>query len=159
MSFLKFDQSQAGGGDFAPLPVGEYEVVISEVKIDKSKAGNDMVKLTLTVRDNVDQPGQKRKFFDNMVVTEKAMFRFHQLIQALGFEQGHEFPTLVDFAKAIQFKNVRLKNKHEEYEGKQQDRVHYYMGTHHAHSGGQTAADPFSVPTGSTEIPTGDLPF
>jgi len=65
MGFLRTDYSNTG--DFAPLPIGEYECFVSEAKIAESSNGNPMVKVTLTVRDDVEQAGGKRKLFDNIV--------------------------------------------------------------------------------------------
>ena len=146
MSFLRTDYSNIGGG-FEPLPIGEYECIISEVKVDKSQSGYDMLKLTLTIRDDVPQHGQKRKFFDNVVAMEKTMWRFNAIAKAAGLPAGQEFATIGDFAKAIQYKPVRVKNKHEEYNGSKQDRIAYYMESKvQAPAGGAAAVDLFADP-------------
>ena len=163
MSFLRTDYSNIGGG-FEPLPIGEYECIISEVKVDKSQSGYDMLKLTLTIRDDVPQHGQKRKFFDNIVAMEKTMWKFNAIAKAAGLPAGQEFETIGDFAKAIQYKPVRVKNKHEEYNGSKQDRIAYYMESKvQAPAGGVAAGNPFADPFagGSTPVNVSDedLPF
>jgi predicted RNA-binding protein with PUA-like domain len=121
MGFLRTDYSNTG--DFAPLPIGEYECFVSKVETTESSNGNPMLKVTLTVRDDVEQPGQKRKFFDNMVETEKMMWKFNQVAKAAQLEEGVDLETLADFAAAIQYKPVRIKNKHEVYNGETNDRI------------------------------------
>lgn len=159
MSFLRTDYSNIGGG-FEPLPIGEYECIISEVKVDKSQSGYDMLKLTLTIRDDVPQHGQKRKFFDNVVATEKTMWRFNAIAKAAGLPAGQEFATIGDFAKAIQYKAVRVKNKHEEYNGSKQDRIAYYMESKvQAPASGAPASDPFAVGNMPVNVSDDELPF
>lgn len=163
MSFLRTDYSNIGRG-FEPLPIGVYECIISEVKVDKSQSGYDMLKLTLTIRDDVPQHGKKRKFFDNVVATEKTMWKFNAIAKAAGLPAGQEFTTIGDFAKAIQYKPVRVKNKHEDYNGSKQDRIAYYMESKvQALATGASAGNPFADPFagGSTTINISDdeLPF
>ena len=163
MIFLRTDYSNIGGG-FEPLPIGEYECIISEVKIDITQSGYSMLKLTLTIRDDVPQHGQKRKFFDNVVAMEKTMWKFNAIAKAAGIPAGQEFATIGDFAKAIQYKPVRVKNKHEEYNGSKQDRIAYYMESKvQAPAGGAAAGNPFTDPFagGSTPVNVSDedLPF
>jgi hypothetical protein len=120
MGFLRTDYSNTG--DFAPLPIGEYECFVSKVEVTESSNGNAMIKATLTVRDDIEQPGQKRKFFDNMVEMESMMWKFNQVAKAAQLEEGVDLETLADFAAAIQYKPVRIKNKHEVYNGETSDR-------------------------------------
>jgi hypothetical protein len=124
MSFLRTDYSEVkSGGDFSPLPIGEYEAIISKVEVTKSQAGNKMLKIEYTVRDDVDQEGKKRKFFENVV--ESLTWKFQALAKAAQLPAGQEIASLEEFASLIQYKPVLLKNKHEEYNGQTQDRVHF----------------------------------
>jgi hypothetical protein len=156
MSFFKLDESQAGGA-FEPMPIGEYEAIITGAEVTNSANGNPMIKITLTVRDDVDQEGKKRKVFDNAVATEKAMFKFHQLGKALGIEA---MATIEGFAQAMLYKPIRFKNKHEEYNGKVNDKVNYYSPAQVDYNGqgGQVTGDPFAGST-SVDISDDDLPF
>ena len=126
MGFLRTDYSEVNTG-FAPLPVGEYECIVSDVKVVTTSTQKQMIKVTLTVREDVPQEGQKRKFFDNMVEQESMMWKFQQVAKAAQLPPGEDFETLADFAKAIEYKNVRVKNKHEVYNGETQDRIAYWM--------------------------------
>jgi hypothetical protein len=153
MGFLRTDYSNTG--DFAPLPIGEYECFVSKVETTESSNGNPMLKVTLTVRDDVEQPGQKRKFFDNMVETEKMMWKFNQVAKAAQLEEGIDLETLADFAAAIQYKPVRIKNKHTVYNGETQDKVDSWK---ESKFGGDFGSSD-SLENGSIEIGDDDLPF
>lgn len=106
MGFLKVDYSE--GGSFDVLPVGEYECMVSEVKVTESSTGKPMLKATLTIRDDIEQNGQKRKLFDNMVEQDNMMWKFQQVAKAVKVPEGADIATLADFATAIQFRPVRV---------------------------------------------------
>lgn len=162
MSFFSFDpQKVEDRGSFQPLPIGEYEVIVSEVEVGESaQKKTPQIKMTLTVREDVQQPGQKRKIFQTLYFTDKTVEMNARALKAMGVT-GQDFPTIVDVAKAIQYKAVRVKIKHEEYEkdGEQKvtERVHYYNPTQYPTGGSASKADPFAsepwTPTAE------DLPF
>jgi hypothetical protein len=154
MGFLRTDYSNTG--DFAPLPIGEYECFVSKVETAMTSTNKPMLKVTLTVRDDVEQKGQKRKFFDNMVEQENMMWKFNQVAKAAQLEEGVELETLEDFAAAIQYKPVRIKNKHEVYNGETNDRIAIWKESQYGGDFG--SGDPFSG-GGSIEIGDDDLPF
>jgi hypothetical protein len=155
MGFLRTDYSEVGG--FGALPIGEYECIISEVKMTKSSTGKDMVKVTLTVRDDVEQEGKKRKFFDNFVVQENMMWKFQQVSKAAQIDQGVDVESPEHFAQLIQYKAVCIKNKHEEYNGDKQDRVAFYMEPKVA--GGGSSPVSAELGGGSIDVGDDDLPF
>lgn len=162
MSFLKTDYSElkTGGGDFQPLPIGQYEVIISKVEVSRSKAGIDMLKVAYTVRDDVEQAGKKRLFFENIVATLD--WKFKALASACGIPEGKDFATMADFAREIQYKPVILKNKHEEYNGEIQDRVHWLAKSRVGTRAGSNnvSDDPFAGGSNkSIDITDDDLPF
>jgi hypothetical protein len=153
MGFLRTDYSNTG--DFAPLPIGEYECFVSKVETAMTSTNKPMLKVTLTVRDDVEQKGQKRKFFDNMVEQENMMWKFNQVAKAAQLEEGVELETLEDFAAAIQYKPVRIKNKHEVYNGETNDRIAIWKESQY---GGDFGSGD-SLENGSIEIGDEDLPF
>jgi hypothetical protein len=153
MGFLRTDYSNTG--DFAPLPIGEYECFVSKVETTTTSTSKPMLKVTLTVRDDIEQPGQKRKFFDNMVEQENMMWKFNQVAKAAQLEEGVDLETLADFAAAIQYKPVRIKNKHEVYNGETSDRVASWK---ESQFGGDFGSGD-SLESGSIEIGDDDLPF
>lgn len=149
MSFLRTNYEEVNSG-FAALPIGEYECIISETKVVPTSTGKQMVKVTLTVRDDVEQDGQKRKFFDNLVVQDTMMWKFQQVSKAARLPEGEDIASPEAFAEAIQYKSVRIKNKHEQYNGELQDRVAWYTESKYeqAVTGG-----------GQLDISDDDLPF
>jgi hypothetical protein len=168
MSFLKVNHSEASS--FEPLPEGEYEVVITETKIDKSKEKQTpFIGMTMTVRDepDINPEGRKRKIFHNMYYTEKTVGMFQSLFKCLMFDQGREFGSLEDVAREIKGCTVRVKLRHEKYEDAQgntktAERVHYFMQSQKPlmRPTGYTAMseDPFAG-NGQIDIQDDDLPF
>lgn len=159
MGFLKTNYDDVN--DFAALPVGDYECIVSEVKMKQTSTGKQMVAVTLTVRDDIDQQGKKRKFFDNLVVQDNMMWKFQQVSKACDLPVGQDFATPEEFASAIQYKCVVIRNKHEDYNGEKQDRVaNWKVSKYGAGEGGgfSGGTDPF-VGGGSIDITDDDLPF
>jgi hypothetical protein len=169
MSFLTTDYTEVkeggNGGDFQPLPIGDYEVLVSKVEMKKTQNKVDMISLELTVRDDVAQEGKKRKFFDNLPIMPQLMWKIQTISKHAGFPVGQEFATPADFAKALQYKCFSIRNKHEEYNGKTSDRVAYYNASKHPLASGGSSSDPFAnndpfAQTGKTiDIQESDLPF
>jgi hypothetical protein len=160
MSFLTVNHNDAGikknKGEFEPIAEGTYEVIIKEAEVTKSKSGNDMVKVTLVIRDDVKQPHQKRKLWDYFVDTEKAKFKFNVLAKALNIPDGAKISTIAEFAKGVLYSSVRIEIKHEEeeYNGetKTRERIVKYLPTEQERG----TTDPFnsaSKPTSNNEIP------
>lgn len=79
---IKLDFSNITGGDFEPIPAGDYTLEIEEVKEQVSKAGNQMLNITFSVIDEGEYKG--RKIFEYYVLTEKALWRLKELFIALG---------------------------------------------------------------------------
>jgi hypothetical protein len=152
MGFLRTDYSEVNSG-FEPLPIGEYECIVSEVKVTETQSTKKpMLKVTLTVRDDVEQAGQKRKFFDNIVEQENMMWKFQQVAKAAQFPEGTDVESLAHFAELLQFKPVLIKNAHRDYNGEKQDSVKAWMET-------KTEGGDFGNPQGQIDISDDDLPF
>jgi hypothetical protein len=154
MSFFTVDHSQANSqGDFQPIAEGKYEAIISEAKPTTYASGNEGLKVTLTIRNDVNQPFQKRKVFDNVVQTPKTLFRFQQIAKAVELPQGQPIQSLEAFAKLILNKPVKITIKHEvsEYQGKTRinERVPNY----------EIASTPYGSQTAETPFDDSDLPF
>lgn len=148
MSFLKVNHEQAGSGEYELIAEGEYETVISDVEVTESKSGNPMLKLTITLRNDVKQPHRKQKLWDYLVATEKAMFKFHQVAKAVGLPNGKDFKSIEEFRNAILYKAVRIVVKHEEneYNGEKRTQARiksYALAT--VEYNAPTAKDPFDV--------------
>lgn len=163
MSFFQFDPKQAGNAGFDPVPAGEYEVIISEAKVDTFKSGNRGIKVTLTIRDDVAQEGGKRKVFDNFVEVPEAAFKFHNLAAGLQWGEGDTAATLEDFASKIRYASVRAKFKVTAASGNyaaKNEVVTYLPSQAGAHSGGNGGQqDPFHNDGKPIDISDDDLPF
>lgn len=159
MSFLKVSHEEAGGGQFELIAEGEYETVIADVEVTESKSGNPMLKLTVTIRNDVKQPHRKQKLWDYLVATEKAMFKFHQVAKAVALPNGKDFKSIEEFRNAILYKAVRVNVVHEEneYQGEKRKQARiksYSLAT--IEYANPTSADPFAGGT-SNEDPTNFL--
>lgn len=168
MSDLFTVNHNEAGGTFEPLPIQEYECVISEVKIGKSKGektnGCDQLELTLTVREDIEQPGKRRKFFDTIIFAPTLAWKVQQFYRACAFPDGTRFANIEEVAKNVAYRCIRIKNRHETYEGKVRDRVDAYLPSQHPLEGGYAPApsDPFKVDSTATPPnPFGDnsVPF
>jgi hypothetical protein len=159
MSFLTVNHSEGNNksGEFTPIPEGTYEAIIKEVEVTKSSAGNDMIKMTLVIRDDVKQQAGKRKIWDYLVSSEKAKWKFQQVAKALKIPEGTNIATLQDFAKAVLYSSVKITIKHrqEEYNGetKTRESIAVYESTDIPLNA--SANDPFA----STPAPTNNSPF
>jgi hypothetical protein len=174
MSFFKVNHEEAKGGAFEPVKPGMYEVIIEKAEYKVSSGGNDMIKLQMVIRDDVGQEFQKRKLFDNIVFADNTAWKVQQFLKAVALPDGTEIRDIDHCIELITYKPVKLKVKHEEYQGKTQERVDFYEESDHG-LGGQPAHDPFNDPLpkdksnvdndpfankgGSIDISDDDLPF
>lgn len=152
------------GGVFEPLPIGEYECIISEVKVGKSQGektnGADMLELVLTVREDIDQPGKKRKFFDRIIFAPQLAWKVQQFYMACAFENGTKFNNINDVARAVAYRSIRVKNRHEEYNGQVRDRVDAYLVSKSPLKVNPNAgADPFATGPAQATGSNSDVPF
>lgn len=148
MSFLKINHEEASNGEFELVAEGDYECVIADAEVAESKSGNPMLKLTITIRNDVKQPHRKQKLWDYLVATEKAAFKFQQVGKAVGLPNGKDFNTIEDYRLAILFKPVKVKVIHEDntYNGetKKQARIKSYsLAT--VEYAAPASADPFET--------------
>jgi len=155
MGFFNTNYSEVGS--FELVPEGEYEAVISDVKKTTSKnSGAPMLKVTYTIRTDVEQPAQKRKMFDNLVQMDSTIFKFQQLSKAVGIAEGLDIETLEDFAKLIKFKAVRIKVTHRlnDYNGKEemQANVAFVGEPKEAYSGGDPNNGPMGNPFDDPDV-------
>lgn len=116
-------EPKAGGASFLLEP-GEYDLRVIDAKETMSKAGNEMIELTCRVQfaDGSDGP----KIFDNLVFSEKTMWRVDQFVAACGKHpgQGKNF----DLYPSLMFGwTCRARLKVEEYNGKQRNKVEEYL--------------------------------
>jgi len=91
---MKFDANSVEDKEvsFGPLPEGEYELIIDDAEETTSKAGNEMLKVTMTVVD------KNRKVWDYFVFSnDVGKQRLKSLCNALEMPEGFEHESdLVD---------------------------------------------------------------
>lgn len=107
----------------APLEPGLYKARIASAEPQATKEGKPMIKLTAELFEDADGNALKpfRKVVDNMVLTEKALFRVKILAEALDIEpiDSDAYDVVEawcrDIVKAAK-EGVFTKVKHEKYE-------------------------------------------
>ena len=80
---IKLDFSNVTGGNFEPIPAGDYTVEIEKVENRTAKSGNEMLSLTFNV---MEGEYEGRKIFDLYVLTEKALWKLKDLLVAVGVD-------------------------------------------------------------------------
>lgn len=160
-SFFTTNSGEAGGGEFTPVPEGVYEAIASEIEIKTFNSGNKGLSVKYTIRDDVDQEAKKRIIFDNLVVTEKAMFKFHQVAKAIPELDGKDFKDedhlLKEFAKTMKGKPVKVNIKHDPTRDTFIERVQGLAKS--GLSAGGSGANPFAGQGQEIDISDDELPF
>lgn len=154
MSFFTANHDEAKN-KFEPIKPGKYEVVVTEAKPDVAKSsGNPVIKVTYTVRTDVDQLFQKRKVFDNFTATPAAMFKFQQMAKAMGLPDGQGVDSIEAFANLMVYKAVKITvtNKKETYQGEEKIKENVAFidvpGVPYSGGSGGPSANPFDAPEG-----------
>ena len=126
--------------DFSVPPIGEYNFMVVEVeKTYAQSSGNPMLKVRL------DLQWADGCVFDNLVLTDKAMFKVVSFLESIGLkEKGKELLISIGEAadKAVGLEG-RCVLKHETYNGEVRAKVDKYIV--------------LDKPT--KLVPEGDLPF
>ena len=120
----KLPAEAAGNKEFSIPPVGEYNFMV--VDVDKTFAktsGNPMLKVRL------DLQGADGCVFDNLVISEKAMFKLISFFESVGVkEKGKDMKLSIgDAALEAMNREGRCKIKHEEYNGEVRAKVDKYI--------------------------------
>ena len=120
----KLPAEAAGNKEFSIPPVGEYNFMV--VDVDKTFAktsGNPMLKVRL------DLQGADGCVFDDLVISEKAMFKLISFFESVGVkEKGKDMKLSIgDAAIAALNCEGRCKIKHEEYNGEVRAKVDKYI--------------------------------
>lgn len=89
--------------EFLVLPDGEYTFDILEInEFQTSRAGNEMLPMKLQFSDG---GGGKSSVFENLVFTEKAIFKINQFLACIGVPKG----TRINFRDPDVIKYLRVK--------------------------------------------------
>lgn len=92
--------------DFSVFPKGEYPFSILEInEFAVSKAGNDKLPLKLQFK---DEAGNTSNVFEDLVFTEKALFKINQFLASVGVPKGTRINWRDDeFRKYLKIKTGR----------------------------------------------------
>lgn len=155
MSFFKVDHNQAT--DFSPIPEGTYEAIISDVDVKDFPSGKGL-KVTYTIRNDVNQAGQKRKQWDNAPVTEKTMFKYQNWAKATALPNGASFNNaeelILGFQKHLKGKPIRITIKHDKSRTEFIEQVSSVEASQLGGPTGASTANAPQVPAGLTPPPS-----
>ena len=110
--------------EFSVPPIGEYNfMVVSVEKTFAKSSGAPMLKVRL------DLQGADGSVFDNLVISEKAMFKVVSFFESVGVkEKGKELELSIgDAASKAEGLEGRCKIKHETYNGEVRAKVDRYI--------------------------------
>lgn len=150
-SFADLVRNATPSGGFSPVPVGEYDAVVSGAEFKTSSNGNPMYNVEFTITDSGEAKG--RKAWRNITITERSVGMALDQLIALGTSQEAVAESLIegnDLGKATVCADLvdtpcRIKIKHREYNGKTQSDVDRIMPA------GPGAANPLTATTLSTQ--------
>ena len=127
------DYSQAQ--DFSGVkPEGDYEVLIVKAEEKQTKNGKTGLNLKMVIRNDVDQKFQNGYLFHTLWKRKEPTaadlqvngYGFGQVMalgKAAGLPDGKDYASLAYFLADLIMKPVRVRLKHEEYNGTVQERV------------------------------------
>lgn len=110
--------------EFSIPPIGEYNFMVVDIEKTYAKSsGNPMLKVRL------DLQGADGCVWDNLVISEKAMFKLITFFESVGVKKKGEPLTMPIGEAAARAVNCegRCKIKHEEYNGKLGAKVDKYI--------------------------------
>lgn len=131
--FLKTDYSNNTGGNFEPVPAGNYEMIINNAQEQATKNGAESLQIDLLVRNDLDgvtdlaetnaKYHNRHIFVDNWkrrATNQYDLEGFQYILQAVGVPEGTPLKTVEDFMKLITGAAVKVYVKKEEdsYNGK-----------------------------------------
>ena len=106
---------------YTRMSEGIHRVKVASCEDKTTQAGDDMIMIAFEA---VNGPDKGTKVFDNFVLTDKALWKLKQLLQALGVKCDGKI--VLDTDKLIG-KQCEAEVFHEEYNGQLRARVNEYM--------------------------------
>jgi hypothetical protein len=191
MAFFKQDNKRAkeNSNSFAPLPEGDYEVLVTKGSYRAEPDKTPNINLELTVRSDIEQEGKGRKVFHTFWISQdhtvkegktKSPFEFcmamiEEFGLHVGIPDGAEFPDEQAWVNYILGKPVKARLFIDEYDGKENNKVKWFNksdnpGVKQQQSAGDIAGtnvgkapanaeDPFADDGQPIDITDDDLPF
>ena len=125
---INLDFSNVTGGNFEPIPAGDYVLEIENIEEQVSKAGNNMLNITFNVAEG-EYAG--RKIFEFYVLTEKALWKMKDLLIALGIDTEGQVDIDIDDLEGEMFiGNVEIQEQ-KGYEPSNKINTHKPLGDDH----------------------------
>lgn len=121
-------------------PVGDYECLIMKIEERTTKNGATGLNFSMVIRNDVEQ-GYKNGFIFHTIWKRREPTQADMQVNGYGFGQimalgkaanlpnGKDYENLEQFVGELINKPVLVTLKHEEYNGKQQERVNYINAT------------------------------
>lgn len=109
--------------EFELPPIGEYNFIVVSAEKTFSSNGNPMIKVRL------DLQGADGSVFDNLVISDKMMWKLISFFESIGLKQkGEELSLSIGDAadKAVGLEGS-CKIKHETYNGEKRAKVDKYL--------------------------------
>lgn len=109
--------------EFALPPIGEYNFMVVSAEKTFSSNGNPMIKVRL------DLQGADGSVFDNLVISDKMMWKLVSFFESIGLKkEGEELSLSIGDAadKAVGMEGF-CKIKHETYNGEKRAKVDKYL--------------------------------
>ena len=147
------------------IPVGEYEVFVKDCFQNFTKGGTEYIDLQLQIREDIEQPAQKRRIFEKLWLSEKAKgftYRIMSVISRIaGIPDGQEFADINELGAALKGKFMRVKVRHEQGNGDYpaRERVQKWMETTAPEPMGDIEGRELAMPKGFVQVENGELPF
>lgn len=169
-------------------PEGNYECLIQKIEERTTRNGATGLNISMVIRNDVEQKFKNGFIFHTLwkrrepTELDKQVngYGFSQVMalgKAAGLPDGKDYESLIEFCNDLINRPVLVNLKHEEYNGKMQERVNYLNSTkfsnvkHKPKQSGINSQSGFSTPvqqsfatsTNANDIPElpmdGDLPF
>lgn len=115
-------------GDYKPVPVGEYELYLTDAEIKDSKAGNKYISAEFTIASGEHE---KRKVFENFTLAhEVGLQRLKQMALGMGITDFKKFTPQACIGKKVKaYINIKTE---EGYDPK--NAIKYFVTTEKATS-------------------------
>lgn len=125
---INLDFSNVTGGNYEPMPAGDYVLEIEDIEERVSKAGNEMLNITFNVAEG---EYEGRKIFEFYVLTEKALWKLKDLLVALGINtEGQVDVSVDDLVGEMLIGNVEIQEQ-EGYDPSNKIKTHKPLGEDH----------------------------
>lgn len=121
-------------------PEGDYECIIQKIEERTAQSGKQNLNISLVIRNDVQQ-GFKNGIIFHTIWKKKEPSQLDEQVKGYNFNQimalgkaaqlpeGRDYDTLNDFCEDLVNRPVKVRLKHEEYNGKTYERVHYLNPT------------------------------